>query len=124
MRYAYRCMFCRARNMFIRKIDDYIIPRKCKSCKRVVCVACEKKGMKKCPHKKFYWDKSRNKRTDYCNCSGYHYTHRVNSKFCEKNKNVELNIRVERHGEERQDVLMDMAYENPTVMNPNDPCPF
>jgi DNA-directed RNA polymerase subunit RPC12/RpoP len=93
--YAYRCMKCRGRNTLKHELEWYKRTPKCKHC----------------GHFRFYLDKARQYRTDICRCSGYHYTHRTGSKFCEFNSNQELMIRVDRYGEKVEDVLLDMAWE-------------
>lgn len=67
-RYVYRCCGCRTRNTFSRKVNAYIIKRKCRSC----------------GNRTFYVDKERMSRTS-CTCSGYHYPHRPGSPCCESN---------------------------------------
>lgn len=107
MRMPYRCMLCRTRNTFVRKIETYVRPKKCKSC----------------GHTRFYIDRWRLHRNDYCRCEGYHYTHRKGSTFCIHHPQQERNVRVERHGEHPLDVFIDQAFDAPPVFitDPNPP---
>jgi Zn ribbon nucleic-acid-binding protein len=107
MGYAYRCSKCRTRNTFARRLEDYIRTKVCKSC----------------GHKRFYWDKERNKRRDYCTCEGYHFKHRIRSLFCVHNPNYELNVRVLRYGEEPEEVMLDIAWNNSSPCTSEEP-PF
>ena len=102
MGFPYRCMKCRALNTLNRRIADYIRVPKCK----------------RCGHRKFYIDKQKWYRTDYCRCEDYHYTHRIKSPFCIHHPNYEYNVRVRRYGEDPAAVNFDLAG---TV---SDACPF
>lgn len=108
-KYAYRCMKCRTRNTFRKKVDNYVLQRKCKCC----------------GSPSFYWDKERNTRNamgryhlSACSCSlgrGYYgYTHRKGSKICEYNPNWELNLRSDSKyaTETRFEVLAEMLFED------------
>lgn len=107
MTWKYRCMLCRGRNVFIRPLDDYLRKKKCRHC----------------GHDRFYLDRRRQWRTDYCSCDGYHYTHRIGSTYCMHNPNYEVNIRVGRYGEDLQEVLLEIALrEKPPETE--DECPF
>lgn len=100
-RFAYRCMKCRTRNMFKRRVEGYVRPRKCKSCGST----------------SFYWDKARNQRTfgkrdDVCYCqSPYGRPHRRGSRWCEHNKLQELHIRADLQGEDLSRVFSEMAFD-------------
>src|SRR4051794_35940633 len=114
-KFAYRCMQCRTRNMFRMKVDEYLVRRKCMNC------GC----------KRFYWDKERNMRASngkergQCYCGAYAHPHRPGAKFCETNPESEFNTRVERYGEDPDDVKLDIAFnDGGQVLGPNDPCPF
>ena len=65
MKYHYRCALCKSRHTFNRKIDDYIIKRKCRYCET----------------SKFYADTYRDNKElkATCHCDGYHYPHRPNT---------------------------------------------
>lgn len=94
-------MKCRGRNVFVRQIEDYLRPKKCRHC----------------GHSRFYLDRRRQWRTDYCTCTdGYHYTHRIGSTFCIHNPDFQINVRVHRYGEKLEDVLEDIALR--------EQCPF
>lgn len=89
------------------------------------------KRVPKCPECGATWgwwlNKARQNRTDYCTCSGYHWTHRRGSKFCEHSAWAEYHDRVERHGEDPQEVLIDMYEGGRTPAGkpePGDVCPF
>lgn len=87
---------------------------------------------KHCGYDKFYLDRRRQWRSDYCDCSGYHYRHRIGSTYCEHNPKYELNVRVHRYGEDRDAVLLDIAekmldaaMEEALKLEPKDEdCPF
>lgn len=100
MTWKYRCMACRGRNVFRQKVEWYVRPRQCRHC----------------GHESFYLDRARQFRKDYCSCEGYHYTHRQGSTYCIHNPNYQVNVRVGRYGEKREDVLEDMALR--------EACPF
>lgn len=100
MTWHYRCMKCRGRNVFLRELDTYIRRKKCRHC----------------GHFRFYLDRRRQWRTDYCRCNGYHYTHRIGSPYCEHNENYQVNVRVGRYGEKLEDVLEDIKLR--------EQCPF
>lgn len=91
MTWKYRCMKCRGRNVFKQKLDGWSVE------------AC-----RHCGHDKFYVDRRRQWRTDYCRCEGYHHTHRIGSTYCEHNPRFEVNVRVDRYGERLEDVLIDI----------------
>lgn len=99
MSWAYRCMKCRGRNTLKSEITGYFGPE----CRH-------------CGHNRFYLDRRRQWRTDYCNCEGYHYKHRAGSGCCELSPNYEVNVRVGRYGEKLEDVLEDIALR--------EQCPF
>lgn len=95
-RHYYRCCKCRSRNVFRHALEWYLRPKKCKNCSRT----------------RFYVDKERQNRSDYCSCEGYHWKHRLGSPFCEHNKAYELNVRVGRYGEAEEDVKLEIAFRN------------
>lgn len=100
--WKYRCSKCRGRNVFERKLDGWMAP------------AC-----KHCGHDKFYLDRARQFRRDYCDCShtdGYHYRHREGSPFCIHNPEFQVNARTRKHDEKLEDVLEDIALR--------EQCPF
>lgn len=92
MSWAYRCMKCRGRNVFRQKVEWYIRAKKCRHC----------------GHGRFYLDRARQYRKDYCSCEGYHYRHREGSTYCIHNPNYQVNVRVGRYGEKLEDVLEDI----------------
>ena len=92
MTFKYRCSKCRGRNCFKHLLDWYLRKRRCRHC----------------GHDRFYLDRARQFRDDYCTCSGYHYTHRKGSTFCEHHPNYQVNVRVGRYGEKLEDVLEDI----------------
>jgi hypothetical protein len=94
MTYKYRCSRCRVRHTFVRLVDDYIRPKKCKAC----------------GYTTFYWDKERNGRRPLCTCDNYPYTHRKGSRMCEHNPMHELNDRL-RQGESYEDAIIEMSWE-------------
>lgn len=110
MSWAYRCMKCRGRNTWKHPWEWYKRTKKCRHC----------------GHFRFYLDKARQYRTDYCCCAGYHHTHRSGSKFCEMNPQHELMVRTERYGEAVADVALDMAWEGrgATKVKNKDEVPF
>lgn len=107
MSFYYRCMKCRTRNTFRRPVEQYVRVRKCRSCTHVA----------------FYVDKERQHRTDYCQCSGYHYRHRKGSPYCQTNPRYEFNVRVGRFKEDPLDVGIDIAWDLVPGESPEDP-PF
>ena len=100
MGWAYRCNRCRTRNTFRKKLEEYVRPKKCKEC----------------GHDRFYYDRERNHRSDYCSCEGYHWTHRRGTTYCIHNPLYQVNVRVGRYGEKLEDVLEDIALR--------EQCPF
>jgi hypothetical protein len=118
MTWKYRCSKCRGRNVFATKIDPW---------SKDVC--------RHCGYNKFYLDRRRQWRTDYCDCSSemYHYRHRIGSPYCQHNPNYELNVRVGKYGEDKYAVLaeiaerrLDDAIERALKLGPtnDDECPF
>ena len=94
-------MKCRGRNVFRHPVEWYIRAKKCQHC----------------GHGRFYLDRARQYRDDYCSCSeNYHYTHRKGSTYCIHNPNYEVNVRVGRYGESRDAVLEEIKQR--------DECPF
>jgi DNA-directed RNA polymerase subunit RPC12/RpoP len=114
-KYAYRCMKCRTRNMFLRRVESYARPRRCL----------------RCGHDRFYWDKARNLRpfierpteTCYCDSPAYAHPHRPGAKFCQKNPNYEFNLRTMWAGENATEVMVDMAF-NGRSGTISEECPF
>jgi len=106
--YAYRCTKCQARRALPRRLADYVRIPKCHSC----------------GHKNFYLDKSRQYRSDYCSCEGYHHRHRQKSKFCIHHPDYELNVRTERYGEDRLDVQLEIAMLAPVPDHQPEEAPF
>jgi DNA-directed RNA polymerase subunit RPC12/RpoP len=99
-KFAYRCMKCRMRNMFVRKLEAY---KRVKSCKH-------------CGHDRFYWDKARNYRTfvhqPICDCfAPYPHPHRKGSKWCDHNPLHEFWIRTELQGEDPNSVKLEMMFD-------------
>jgi hypothetical protein len=94
MSFAMRCMKCRGRNTMRRQPTEYKKTPTCKHCK-----SCNR----------FYLDKARQYRKDYCSCEGYHFTHRHGTTFCIHNPGYEINVRTVRYGEALEDVLADIA---------------
>lgn len=97
-RYTYRCSRCRTRNTFNRKVDDYIIPRKCRGC----------------GHRHFYVDKERMTRIA-CICMGYHFPHRPGSACCEQHP-LHLAHRARRAGADQETLrtlYAEEAFDNP-----------
>lgn len=106
MTWKYRCNKCRGRNVFLKLLEDYVRPRRCRHC----------------GHGCFYLDRRRQYRTDYCSCTeGYHHMHRLGSPLCIHHPQFELNSRVAR-GEELKDVLLEIALRDPTPVTGD--CPF
>jgi predicted nucleic-acid-binding Zn-ribbon protein len=103
MRYYYRCMKCRSRNVFAMPVEMYIRPRKCKSC----------------GHARFYADKERTNRQDYCRCDGWHHTHRRGSTYCLYHPQRQLLDRL-RAGESRADIALDLAFDSPVTPAPTE----
>ena len=93
MSYAYRCSKCRGRNTLKHPLEWYVRAKKCRHCGWF----------------RFYVDKARQFRNDYCTCAGYHHTHRKGSLMCEHHPNYEINVRTGRYGEALADVLADIA---------------
>ena len=94
MTWKYRCSRCRGRNVFKQKLDGWS-DEKCHHCQ----------------YARFYFDRARQYRDDYCSCShafGYHYTHRRGSPRCVHHPDFELNARVF-SGESLEHVLEDIA---------------
>lgn len=87
-----------------RQLETYVRTKRCKHC----------------GHDRFYLDKSRQYRTDYCSCEGYHYRHRAKSTFCVENPQYEFNVRVGRFGEDPADVQMEIAFDRPKSPKGND----
>jgi hypothetical protein len=115
MSFAYRCMSCRGRNTLRQPIDHYLRPPKCRHCSWV-----EKPGAKR-----FYVDKLRQFRTDYCSCEGYHYRHRAGSKFCTSNPQYEFNVRTARYQEDPEEVRFDIAFDSQAALVlESEGCPF
>jgi|GEM_PF-2773624 len=108
MSYAYRCMRCRGRNTLRHALEWYVRAPKCKHCK----------------HDRFYLDKARQYRTDYCSCEGYHYTHRRCSTYCIHRPDYERNVRIGRYGEDPLEVDLDMAFHAPPPISQPNQCPF
>lgn len=109
MSVAYRCMKCRGRNTLPRPLEHYIRTPKCKHCGWF----------------RFYLDKARQYRKDYCSCEGYHYTHRIKSKFCVHHPEYEFNVRTMRYGEDPEDVRIEMALNRPANKEEETTeCPF
>jgi hypothetical protein len=100
-------MKCRGRNTLKQKLDWYIRVPKCRHCK----------------HASFYLDKSRQYRDDICDCSGYHFKHRIKSKFCEHHPDYQFNVRTLRYKECPEEVRLDMAY-NTAWQPPTKVLPF
>lgn len=96
MKHYYRCMKCRSRNVFNRPVEAYKIQRKCKAC----------------GWWRFYLDKERTNRMDYCRCEGWHHTHRFKSTFCIHHPARQLIERI-RAGEAEAEVRLDMAFDAP-----------
>ena len=94
MSWPYRCMQCRGRNTLAHRLEWYKRTPKCKH---------------GCGCNRFYMDKARLRRTDYCVCEGYHHTHRIKSAYCVHNPNYELHSRVGRYGEDQALVLAEIA---------------
>ena len=94
MSYAMRCSKCRGRNTMKRLPEQYKKTPVCKHCK-----CCNR----------YYLDKARQYRNDYCSCEGYHWTHRVKSPYCIHNPEYEIRVRTGRYGEALEDVLADIA---------------
>lgn len=98
--------------MFERKLDGWMAP---------VC--------RHCGHDKFYLDRARQFRRDYCDCThlyGYHFTHRKGSPRCTHHPDFELHARVF-SGESRKDVLEDIARREKDVLEDialREQCPF
>lgn len=92
MTYPYKCNRCRTRNIFKKKLEDYVRPKKCKAC----------------GYDRFYFDKDRARRVKPCNCSGYNFPHRVGSPCCEKNQHCMTN-RAKREGLVGDDLLEAIA---------------
>ena len=67
-RYKYRCNRCRTRNSFVKKLEHYLRPRRCRCC----------------GHDRFYVDRERMRRRyeHPCKCDGCHYPHRPGSSVC------------------------------------------
>lgn len=111
MRFAYRCSKCRARNTFPRKVEEYIIARKCKSC----------------GYKRFYVDKERMRRKS-CYCSGYWFPHRIGCRCCVQNKDHVINsaIRAGATADELLDLRLDLLWEadGGRVMTEDEAVPF
>lgn len=93
MSYQYRCSRCRGRNVLPRALEDYKRAPKCRHCQ----------------YTHFYVDKGRVNRKDFCRCSGYHYTHRIKSPFCEHNPNYEFLVRTLRYREDPATVIADIS---------------
>ncbi len=94
MSYAYRCSKCRGRNTMKHRYDWYKRTPVCKHCK-----ACNR----------YYLDKARQYRNDYCSCEGYHYKHRIKSACCIHHPDYELHVRVGRYGEDSAVVIAEIA---------------
>lgn len=108
MSFAYRCMRCRTRNTFKKPLEDYVRLKKCK----------------RCSWWRFYLDRARQYRTDYCDCAGYHYRHRIGSPFCQHHPECEFNTRVRRYGEDPLEVRIDIAWEAPPQVLTDPEPPF
>jgi hypothetical protein len=106
--FAYRCNKCRGRNPLRSPLFKCWPEPKCKHC----------------GHDKFYLDKARQYRNDYCTCEGYHWKHRTGSKFCIENPNYELNVRTERYGEDRAEVQLEIALAAPIAKFTPEEAPF
>lgn len=64
-------------------------------------------------------------RDDYCNCEGYHYTHRKGSVFCIHHPAYQFNVRVYRFKEDPVDVGIDIAWDLvPRNIPEDEPVPF
>lgn len=127
---AYKCCKCRKRHIFTKPIDEYKTRKMYhinQSGKRVQIYASK---ICHCGHARFYLDKERNARMlgvrpDPCYCEGYKHPHRKGVRMCIHHPNAELNHRVERYGEKKEDVEFDMAFVNGgRVMGVDEPCPF
>ncbi len=86
---------------------------------------------KHCGHFRYYLDKGRQYRTDYCSCGGYHHKHRQGSKFCESNPDYEFNVRTMRYGEDPEEVRFDIEFHKQLASVPllkqkgeAEECPF
>lgn len=108
MAFAYRCNKCRTRNMFKRRLEDYIRTKKCHAC----------------GHVKFYWDYERNSKATYCTCEGYHFNHREGSTFCIHHPRYEWNVRVLRNGEDPEEVALDIAFNAEVPAEAPEEVPF
>jgi hypothetical protein len=100
-------MKCRGRNLLQSKIEGYYGPE----CRH-------------CGHQRFYLDRRRQWRTDYCTCDGYHYKHRAGSPFCMLNPNYEFNVRTRRYGEDPAEVQLDLALKSEVQPDDKEGCPF
>lgn len=108
MRVPYRCSSCRTRNLFPRRIETYVRLKKCRAC----------------GHTRFYLDRGRLYRNDYCACEGYHHKHRIRSTFCIHNPQYEANVRIRRLGEHPHDVALDQLLASPPIYTNNPEPPF
>jgi DNA-directed RNA polymerase subunit RPC12/RpoP len=108
MAYIYRCSRCRTRNSFKQPLEDYRRAKKCRAC----------------GYTKFYWDKERNRKADFCTCNGYHFNHRRGSKFCWANPQYEWNVRVLRYKEDPLQVSADIAFDAEPVLETSEEVPF
>lgn len=94
MSYYYKCSRCRGRNVFKQKVG---FNKKIERCRH-------------CQYGNFYVDKRMQYRDDYCiDTACVHYKHRFRSSVCIHHPDAELIIRTTRYGENREDVLADIA---------------
>lgn len=115
--YSYRCNKCRTRNTFRQPLEHYVRPRKCKCC----------------GHRRFYFDKERNRRQP-CRCDGGllgrsgSIPHRPGSPCCVLNPMHPYHrARVQgAPADFLMDLFIDLAWEGEggRVTAPGDPVPF
>lgn len=96
-KHYFKCMKCRTRHVFRHPVEWYKIKRKCRSC----------------GHWRFYLDKERTNRNDYCTCGTTHYPHRYKSSLCMHHPDYQMIVRTQVYGEERIEVMIDMAFNSP-----------
>lgn len=107
-KFYYKCCVCRTRNIFNHKVEWYKIKRKCKAC----------------GHQRFYVDKERQNRSDYCDCGSTHYRHRYKSNLCSHHPEFEKYERIRRYGEEAVEVVIDIAWRSAPMESPPVDPPF
>ena len=110
MTYPYKCNCCRTRNLFKKKLEEYVRTKKCKAC----------------GHNRFYFDKERATPVKPCTCFGYHFPHRPGSPCCEKNPLCNSNRarRMGVSGEELLEMIVEDAFENPGKIWKSSKIPF